>query len=161
MEFILNEEELTIINFLESEDLSLLYESGKLPKIPLQGYFMGRNFSFITKILGFQKFIKKLSLTEGCNLIVNQRVKKEVYSFNKERTNGLFNLYPISDSEFKVDYDFKKNSYFHPSRILEDFIVQVNVHGKDCLLGRGYLKGTKILGSYFILFPRKTDITIH
>ncbi len=131
--------------------------------------FKGYNSMDLTTVLGFRKFKKGFYRSDGnvCgyNVKVDQnglidpwvdQVKKgesvkhgwyDVLDIDAESTD---NLYPNS---LLLNYDSERNPKVDPSRVLRDYLVQVDPENTDLYLGKAFvaLGPKRVFVSYFIL----------
>ncbi|MBN2496014.1 MAG: hypothetical protein JXR96_15585 [Deltaproteobacteria bacterium] len=159
---------------LASADGDFLEEvmlSGSAPDAEkLAGWeFRGYNSLDLTTVLGFRKFKKGFykgdSGVSGYNVKVEQNglidpwvdqvkkgesVKHGWYDVKDIDPSSTDNLYPNS---LLLDYASDRNPKLDPSRVLRDYLVQVDPGNPDLLLGKAFvaLADKRVFVSYFVL----------
>lgn len=159
-------------------ELKEVFDNGETPDVnELQGWeFRGWNVGKITRLLGFQKFRKGFLPSDGglhprqCmgyNVIVEQNGLRDPHLALPDELNpkrhgyylatpcevyGQENLHPHA---LLLDYGRGEGDdpFYHPARLLRDYLVQVEAGNPDLYLGVAYLAlgPTRVFSGYFVL----------
>lgn len=158
--------------------LAQLFERGSTPKMSdISGWeYKGRNLSYISSILRIRRFTKGFltggaetksrGMIDGYNVLVRQRGGPHenwvsVMKDGKPLRHGYYRVYPVRpdgrENKFPralvLDYSLGVNPWYHPGRVLRDYLMQVYSDDPGLLIGRAYvaLGSLRIFGGYFVL----------
>ena len=131
--------------------------------------FRGYNTLDLTALLGFRKF-KKGFFREGERWFgYNVKIKPngladpwiDVVKNGKAVRHGFFDVYPVDSggtdnlypNAVLLNYASEKNPLWDPSRVLRDYLVQVEPENPDLYLGKAYvaLGPKRVFVSFFVL----------
>ncbi|MBW1808070.1 MAG: hypothetical protein JRJ87_07710 [Deltaproteobacteria bacterium] len=139
--------------------------------------FKGFNSMDLTTMLGFRKFKKGFykdgGEVKGYNVKVKQNGLIDPWIDTVKKGNsvkhGWYDVYPVRAEEVDnqypnallLNYNADRNPKVDPSRVLRDYLVQVDPDNPDLLLGKAFVAAGKkrVFVSYFIL-GRENESTL-
>jgi hypothetical protein len=155
-----------------ARDLEAALRSGRRPNLEdLAGWeFRGFNTPFFTKLLGIRKFKKGFYRTaqtpEG--VLEGYNVRTEQSDFEAPWVDVIKGGAPVRHGFYRVvspgpqdpylnavliDYAQGQNPVYDPTRLLRDYLVQVEPDNRDLFLGKAFLAlwPKPLFVSYFVL----------
>jgi hypothetical protein len=153
-------------------ELEAVFAAGRAPDLAaLTGFeFLGYNQPAIASVLGIRKFIKAFYLDEserafGCNTPVGgssldqqwvpkpSREQPKRYAFFKVEAAHPDAADPLHQGAVLLDYARGGNKPYDLSRILRDYLVQVEPDSADLLLGKAFfvIAGARVASSFFLI----------
>lgn len=157
-------------------EVAKLFERGQTPNLAeIVGWeYQGRNLGLTPKLMDLRRFIKGFlanhgdpTTASGYNLWAKQRVPPQNGNwvpFMKDGVpirHGFYQIKPVEpqarDNKYPhallLDYSLGRNPWYHPGRLLRDYMVQVYPDNPCLLVGRAYvaLGRARVFGSFFVL----------
>jgi hypothetical protein len=153
-------------------ELEAAFAAGRAPDLDaLAGFeFLGYNQPPVTSMLGIRKFIKAFYLDDsqqafGCNTPVRgsrldqewiprpSREQPKRYAFFKVEAADPDAADRLHQGAVLLDYSRGGNKPYDVSRILRDYLVEVEPDSADLLLGKAFfvIAGARVASSFFLI----------
>jgi hypothetical protein len=153
-------------------ELAAVFAAGSPPDVAaLTGYeFRGFNQPRATALLGIRKFIKAFYVDGagrpfGCNTpVVQNGLDSEWISRPSPERPRRYAFFQVESPDPEasdglrrgaalLDYGRGGNRAYDVARVLRDYVVRVDAHSDDLLLGKAYvvLGGTRLTHTYFLI----------
>jgi hypothetical protein len=157
-------------------EVATLFERGLIPSLAeIVGWeYQGRNLGLTPTLMNLRRFIKGFlpnpgdsTTASGYNLWAKQRVPPQNGNwvpFKKDGVpirHGFYRIKPVEpqarDNKYPhalfLDYSLGRNPWYHPGRLLRDYMVQVYADNPHLLVGRAYvaLGRSRLFSSFFVL----------
>jgi hypothetical protein len=153
-------------------ELDAVFAAGRAPDLAaLAGFeFLGYNQPAVASMLGIRKFIKAFYFDEserafGCNTPVRgssldrdwtprpSREQPKRYAFFRVEAADPDAADQLHQGAVLLDYARGGNKPYDVSRILRDYLVQVEPDSADLLLGKAFfvIAGARVASSFFVI----------